>query len=241
MLHIVALSGGKDSTAMALRLKEVEPSDYTYICTPTGDELPEMEQHWSNLELLLGQEIIRLVNPEYPTLKALIEHMRCLPNFHMRFCTRVLKIEVAQEFYIINKPSIAYVGLRADEEDRKGGIYGDTVTQRFPLREWGWTIRDVRSYLKRKGVKIPPRTDCARCFHQRIGEWWNLYRYYPEIYANAEIQEIEYGHTFRTVGKDSWPTSLKDLRLEFGKGRTPMKAGQLEMPWIEPVCRACSL
>ena len=49
--HVVALSGGKDSTALALRLHELNPKvDYTYVCTPTGDELPEMfealEQAW---------------------------------------------------------------------------------------------------------------------------------------------------------------------------------------------------
>ena len=38
--HIVALSGGKDSTALALRLAEVEPCDYEYICTPTGMNCP---------------------------------------------------------------------------------------------------------------------------------------------------------------------------------------------------------
>lgn len=37
-MHVVALSGGKDSTALALRLAETEPRDYTYVCTPTGDE-----------------------------------------------------------------------------------------------------------------------------------------------------------------------------------------------------------
>ena len=31
LAHIVALSGGKDSTAMALRLAEAEPRDYTYV------------------------------------------------------------------------------------------------------------------------------------------------------------------------------------------------------------------
>ena len=36
MKHIIALSGGKDSTAMALRLAEINPDiDYEYICTPT--------------------------------------------------------------------------------------------------------------------------------------------------------------------------------------------------------------
>lgn len=38
MKHIVGLSGGKDSTAMALWLAENQPRDYEYICTPTGEE-----------------------------------------------------------------------------------------------------------------------------------------------------------------------------------------------------------
>lgn len=40
--HVVGLSGGKDSTAMALRLRELNPdTPYTYIITPTGDECPK--------------------------------------------------------------------------------------------------------------------------------------------------------------------------------------------------------
>ena len=50
MNHIVALSGGKDSTAMTLRLAKVEPRDYRYVITPTGDELPEMYDHWRGLD-----------------------------------------------------------------------------------------------------------------------------------------------------------------------------------------------
>lgn len=54
-LHVVALSGGKDSTAMALRLRELNPDvDYVYVCTPTGNELPEMWEHWRKLGQLLG-------------------------------------------------------------------------------------------------------------------------------------------------------------------------------------------
>ena len=66
--HIVALSGGKDSTALALRLKEIEPRNYIYVCTPTGDELPEMIAHWHKLSSLLGQPILRVRDPEYKTI-----------------------------------------------------------------------------------------------------------------------------------------------------------------------------
>ena len=55
MTHIVALSEGKDSTAMALRLRELNPeTNYRYVCTPTGNELPQMVLHWAKLQEMLG-------------------------------------------------------------------------------------------------------------------------------------------------------------------------------------------
>src|SRR5690606_14856230 len=48
--HVVALSGGKDSTALALRMREVWPElPVVYVCTPTGNELPDMIEHWLRL------------------------------------------------------------------------------------------------------------------------------------------------------------------------------------------------
>lgn len=45
--EISALSGGKDSTAMALAQAYFEPRKRRYAITPTGDELPEMVAHWA--------------------------------------------------------------------------------------------------------------------------------------------------------------------------------------------------
>ena len=56
--HVVALSGGKDSVAMALLLKATQPkTEFEYICNVTGNELPLMLAHWKNLEQILGCEI----------------------------------------------------------------------------------------------------------------------------------------------------------------------------------------
>ena len=242
--HIVAISGGKDSTAMALRLKEVEPSkDFIYFITPTGDELPPMLAHWEKLEQLLGQSFTRVSNR---SLDFWIEHFKALPNFRQRWCTRLLKIEPAIAFVKRNQPAILYVGLRADEEERKG-IYSEDVQCCFPLREWGWGIREVYRYLDLKNIKIPARTDCARCYGQRVLEWKRLWRNYPEIYAQAEEQEISLGKTFRTPGKDNWPTSLTDIRKEFESGRlAPRERPILELmrdeyETEEGACRVCQL
>src|SRR5258708_3747049 len=145
--HVVALSGGNDSTAMALRLVEVEPKAYVYLITPTGDELPEMVEHWARLERLLGTALTRVTDL---TLNGLIKHYGALPNWRQRWCTRQLKIVPCLKFLKGCQPAMLYVGLRADEEAREG-IYSPEVEQRFPLREWGWGRAQVRRYLRERG------------------------------------------------------------------------------------------
>lgn len=250
--HVVALSGGKDSTALALRLAEVEPErDFTYVCTPTGDELPEMEAHWASLEERLGQPIQRVTAKH--SLNGLIEHWNALPNHRMRWCTRVLKIEpfqaymwkLAREYDSVT----AYVGLRADEETREGVLYPTShpdkkanrtlpeINQRFPLREWGWGIDDVMAYLQSRGITIPRRTDCARCFFQSLEEWRVLDEEHPDIFQEAVDQEAQTGYTFRSPTKDkNWPHRLEDLRAEFRGGRRP-RVRKRE----GDACRVCSL
>ena len=115
--HLVGLSGGKDSVCMAILLKEREPRPYTYLCTPTGDELPDMVAHWDMLERLLGQPILRLTNG---TLASVIEDNKMLPNFRARFCTRILKLKPYGKFVAEAAPAVSYIGLRDDEDDREG-------------------------------------------------------------------------------------------------------------------------
>lgn len=234
MKHVVALSGGKDSTAMALRLAEIEPRDYTYICTPTGHELPEMEDHWSRLESILGRPIVRITNH---TLDFWIKEFNALPNWRQRWCTRLLKIEPTIAYLQANQPAVMYVGLRADEETREG-IYSDEVTSDFPLRRWGWGIRDVWSYLRQHGITIPERTDCGECYGQRLKEWKRYWQKYPHLYARAEGYEAETGFTFRSPGRDSHPASLAGLRAEFESESAQLTLIEDDAP---QACRVCSL
>lgn len=242
--HVIALSGGKDSVALALRLRELYPErQFVYFCSPTGDELPEMEAHWAKLEELLGQSIVRVSNG---TLASWIDEWDALPNWRQRWCTRKLKIEPCIAYLVKHAPAILYVGLRADEETREG-IYGDFATYRHPLKEWGWGIDDVRGYLKERGVKIPRRTDCARCYGQRLREWKELWEQHPEVYANAEAQEVAMGHTFRSPQRDTWPADLASLRAEFEKGKM-VRGETRQLPMFEDDeddgytgCRVCRL
>lgn len=235
MRYVVGISGGKDSVALALRLAEVEPdTDWEYLITPTGDELPDMVEHWANLERILSKPF-RRVTVHDRTLNDLIQIQGALPNFRQRWCTRILKIEPTIAWCIKNAPVLMHVGLRADEETREG-IYGDYVQSRFPFREWGWNLADVLGYLDKRGIAIPDRTDCARCYHQKIREWFKLWSEHPAIFADAVAQEVATGHTFRSPGRDTWPVALADLAKDFERGR-PIRADRRQ----GTVCRACTL
>jgi 3'-phosphoadenosine 5'-phosphosulfate sulfotransferase (PAPS reductase)/FAD synthetase len=235
--HIVGLSGGKDSTALALRLVEVEPRPYEFICTPTGNELPEMHAHWASLEQRLGSPLIKLAGGT--SLLHLIADFKMLPNFRARWCTRILKIEPTIEFMESLPPgSVLYVGLRADEEEREG-IFGEGLNIDFPLRRWGWGEADVWRYLAQKGVRIPNRTDCAWCYGQRLGEWYALWKKQPFLYSIAEGLELELGHTFRSPARDTWPASLEQLRWRFEAGDVPRGADAAMRE--DGACRVCRL
>lgn len=221
MKHIVALSGGKDSTAMALKLAEVEPRDYQFVCTPTGNELEEMEQHWKSLGDRLGSPIIHLPNK---SLEDLIQIQNCLPNWQMRWCTRLIKIKPFEQYVRDNTPCVVYVGIRADESGDREGVDYDSipgVARRFPLDEWGWNLFDVLNYLESVGQTIPRRTDCAWCFFQTKWEWYVLWRDHRDLWMKGEHYEQITGHTFRSMNKDNWPAGMKYMRDLFEAGIVP--------------------
>ena len=250
MKHVVLLSGGKDSTAMAIRLQEVEPRDYTYLITPTGNELPEMQEHWDRLEVILDSPLVKVGRR---TLMGIIIEQNMIPNWRARFCTRMLKIEPYKAWLLDNMPVTGYVGLRADEGAREGITWEeDEINQglqtRYPLTEWGWSIKDVMRYLNEVNISVPKRTDCALCFFQRLGELWNMWRDHPEEWEKGEIIEERMGYTFRSETKDkNWPGSMKGLRKAFESGRGPRGASTSDDMFkerdrmAEAKCRMCSI
>lgn len=226
---IVAFSGGKDSTAMALRLMEMGER-FRLLHTATGNELPEVKEHIQRVLDHTGAEMIDL---DAPTLDDTIKSEGCLPNWRMRFCTRMIKIEPCVRWLNTHPNTVLAVGLRHDEEGRAGGIYKCAI--RYPLREWKWGLDQVVQYLELHDMYPPDRTDCALCFFQTLHEWWELWKNHPEEYAKGEKWEATIGHTFRSPGRDIRPAALKDLRTLFKAGFQPKERTRKVM------CRICSM
>lgn len=232
MMIFVAVSGGADSTAMALRMAELGER-FSLLFTPTGNELGEVSMHVLKLSELTGAQ---LVMPPAPTLEQLIEGFGSLPNNRQRWCTRMIKIQPCAAYLKAHPGSTLCVGLRADEPTREGGLYGESVTYRTPLREWGWSRADVLTYLKERGIEVPPRTDCAWCYDQRLTDWYNLWKKEPGQWAKGEAHEAKTGHTFRSPSRDTQPVSMAELRKKFEGGYIPKERKRLQT-----VCQVCRL
>src|SRR5258706_12166214 len=116
--HILGLSGGKDSAALAIYLRDRVPQ-MEYVFTDTQKELPETYEFLAKLEAYLGKPIVRL-NAERGFDHWLKLYNGYLPSTRMRWCTRQLKLRPFEQ-YVGEEPVISYVGIRADE-DREGYV-----------------------------------------------------------------------------------------------------------------------
>ncbi len=245
-MNILAFSGGKDSTCLAVALAE-DGEDFVLFFTPTGRELPARLAHIAAVTARTGKRLI--VRSADVGLTELIRRQNAIPNSRMRWCTRMLKIEPCKAFLLENPGSTLLVGLRADEEEREG-MWGEFANYRYPLREKGWGEKDVWAFLDTRGIVVPDRTDCDYCYDQRLAEWWRLWKEHPERFSEAEALEELTGHTFRSATRDTWPAALKDLRARFEAGDVPQqgKHGIIPMPLFGTYdvprrdrCRVCSL
>jgi hypothetical protein len=195
--HVLGLSGGKDSAALAVYIKDNYPELATkmeYFFSDTGAELPEAYEFLDNLEAYLGKEIKRLSSGR-DFQHWLKKHNDFLPSVRQRWCTRVMKIEPFER-YVGTEPVISYVGIRADE-NREGYIsQKPNIKAVFPFIEDGLVRDDIFRILENtigipKYYKWRSRSGCYFCFFQRRDEWLGLKREHPDLFEKAkEIENI---------------------------------------------------
>src|SRR3954452_17633619 len=89
--HVLGISGGKDSAALALYLRDRIPQIEYFFCD-TGAELPETYEYLQRLEAVLGKRIARL-NADRGFDHWLWVYQGALPSPQMRWCTATLKIK----------------------------------------------------------------------------------------------------------------------------------------------------
>ena len=187
--HICGISGGKDSSALAVYLQDKVPEMEYFFCD-TGAELPETYEYLTRLEVILGRPIARL-NAQRGFDHWFEMFRGTLPSPQMRWCTKNMKIKPIED-WIGEAPAFSYVAIRADESNRKGYISTKpNIKTRFPFIEDGIDHDGVMRILEDAGIGIPAyyewrtRSGCYFCFYQRKAEWIGLAERHPELFDRA--------------------------------------------------------
>ena len=191
--HILSLSGGKDSAALAIYLRD-RVENMEYIFHDTDKELPDTYEYLDRLEDYLGQKVVRTTfGTTFDDL--LRKYGGMLPSNHRRWCTRAMKLEPFEN-YVGEADCINYVGIRADEE-RVGYISTKpNIKAVFPFKDYGIDYAGVMKILEESGIGLPPylkwgrtHSGCFFCFYQQKIEWVRLKQQYPHLYEEAKAYE----------------------------------------------------
>ncbi|CAM8620891.1 Phosphoadenosine phosphosulphate reductase [Acidimicrobiia bacterium] len=187
--HVCGISGGKDSSALAIHMRDRVPEMEYFFCD-TGAELPETYDYLDKLEVILGKPIARLNSDR--GFDHYFEVFRgMLPSPQMRWCTREMKIKPLED-WLGDDPAVSYVAIRADEKNRKGYVSTKpNISAVFPFIEDDIDHAGVLRILDEAGVGLPEyyewrtRSGCYFCFFQRKAEWVGLADRHPDLFAKA--------------------------------------------------------
>ena len=250
--HILGLSGGRDSAALAVFMRRTYPDlDIRYFFTDTGKELPEVYEFLGRLEGFLGKKI-EYLNPDRDFDFWLREYGNFLPSPRTRWCTRQLKLRPLENWIRDDLRSgvrvVSHVAIRADERERIGmHATHPNLEVRFPFREHGLDKAAVIDLLESSGLGLPSyygwrsRSGCTFCFYQQKIEWVRLKREHPEAFEEAKRYEktaLEHGSPFTWSDRESLaelerPERVTEIEADYERRLSREKARRPKNPLRE--------
>lgn len=247
VIHVAGFSGGKDSTALLLWLRD-QGIDFTACFCDTGWEHGLTYAYIEHInQTLLRGTLIRLTPDEwvpdgttekYHDMRDLVTRKGRVPSVRARFCTEYLKTNPMRAWIERQDDAVMfYQGIRAEESSARAAMapsewsdYYDCQVERPLFR---WTAAEVFALLAKHGVAANPlytlgakRVGCFPCVLTRHAELKRMNTMLPEVWER--IAELE-----RLSGRSYFPPEFIPER--FNTGRDP-KTG-LSFPTVPDVRR----
>lgn len=217
---IVSVSGGKDSVAAALHLRELG-IEYDMVFMDTGWEHPDLYQHLDYLETVLGPierigaaipELPAEVLPDVEAIEALVGtspsafvrvavYKAMFPSRRIRWCTQMLKVKPFLA-YVGDEEIVNVVGIRAEESAARARLPerelmpgAEHIEVWRPLMQW--TEAQVIDIHQRHGVRPCPlylrgskRVGCWPCIQSSKGELAELAKDARRVMAIELLEQL---------------------------------------------------
>lgn len=220
MRYIASFSGGKDSTAMVLKLiEESWPLD-EIVFFDTGMEFKAVYAVVEHVKNIASQEGIKFttLKPKIDfMLKMMCKPVRCRHHYGYDWCGGRTRWGTSEKQNTINKylsnDDIQYIGIAFDEQRR-------VKNKRYPLIEWHMTEKDCLEYCRQHGISwdedgidlydILDRVSCWCCANKNIKELRAIRKYLPQYWGLLLGMQSRIDRPFRSDGK-----TLFDLDKRF--------------------------
>jgi 3'-phosphoadenosine 5'-phosphosulfate sulfotransferase (PAPS reductase)/FAD synthetase len=225
---VVNFSGGKDSTAMLLRMIELGERIDVIQFADTNFEFPLLYEYIKKIETIINRPI-QILTPDKSfddwrfgklTRGKHKGEIRGFPQVVTPcYWMRESKFKSLQKFAKENQDAIFCIGIASDEKQR----VQKATNLRYPLIEWGWSEEDCIDYLQRKGLmnglyKDFSRLGCYMCPKQSTFSKYQLYNNYPELWEKLKVFEKE---NIRDTGRSIFIKPVSYFEENFKQGKIP--------------------
>ena len=253
---VVLFSGGLASAAVALRMRERDPSSQLRLLfTDTRTEDPDLYRFLQQMADYVGGDLI--IVQDGRTVWEVFDDEKMIGNTRADICSRVLKREPSRRWLKANATpdTPIAIGYTFEESGRLAGFKramgrdGYTNIQ-APLFERPWVSRPMaQEMVEATGIKLPrlynlgaSHNNCGgACVKGGLAHWRWVYRALPEVYAEWEARELahqkKHGHASTILrdrrGGDTRPLSLREHR-------EAIEAGNVAQPGLFDPVHVCS-